>query len=198
MISSVLRAPSLAFALMTASPLVVAAQAPTSHETAGTELSAAQLLDPVTRQGRIEALHLSIERLELEQSRIDLAGPLATTVLGAIGLAGGLITAIVVPLVAAVTGRLIGGAFCIGTLGLACDSPDAPDWIPIVAGIGGGVALVGLVGVLLGGADLSHARRRRRPFAERLRDERRELRLLETIDVTVGDRSVALAVRGSF
>lgn len=192
-------APGIALALAMAFPAATYAQPPTRlADAARAERHRLALTDPAARQRQIHDLHLSIEQLELQRDRIDMGGPIAATVLGAVGLAGGVITAVVVPLTARATSAAIGGVACLSSLGAYCGDPGPPDWMPLVMGIGAGVAVVGLVALVLGAGGLNAAREQRRPIGLRLREDRRELQFLESIDVSIGDQAGTVSVRARF
>lgn len=152
----------------------------------GLELVGRTTDEPELRLERARALRESTLRLEAELAELNTGGGTVMFVLGTIGIVGGVATGLALGL----------SAICIASFYPTCNDVGAGH----IAGIVGGaiVAAASIVLVISGVVINDEVRTRRGQQEQRLRDERRELELLEAVGVAVDDQAVLLAVGGRF
>lgn len=184
----------LLLALGTAAP-ALAQDAPEASGYAA--VRSAALHDAAFRQRHIRRLRLSIEELARDRDRVDIGGPIALSVVGGIALAIGGGLTIAMPIAVAL-GSTAASVTCGVVFAASCDTGGMPDWALATIGVSAAVALAGLVTLVYGLGERDRARARRRPFVDRVARERRELELLESIDLALSDRTALLSIGARF
>jgi hypothetical protein len=154
-------------------------------------ISEASISDPLRRRAHLSILAREVARDEHALAGIDRSEPLGLVVTGGAFLGGG-----VAAVAAFIVADALADSLCPRSL-FRCEN-DTPEWLMASMGVAGGVALLGVVLLVVGGGPLREANTRIARLRPRIERERYWLDIFQHIDASVSAEGGTLGVTVPF